>query len=130
LRHRARPPVNNLEHHHPRLNSPRRIKAGAVSPHADITGTVRLNHGKKSRSPTSIREAPRRWVEIRGLRSGLAGQDRLETLRLSAEKVTVDEEFIAGASDRLHTVIDGLKVVGVVNFDFPKALDPRGPRPA
>jgi hypothetical protein len=82
----------------------------------DITGTVRLNGGKVTLTDVTGKHG---GGTIRVSGSGVADKTDWD-LRLSAENVTVDEEFIRALPSGLQTVIDGIKMAGVVSFDFPK----------
>jgi hypothetical protein len=83
---------------------------------SDITGTVRLNKGKVTLTDVTGTHGA---GTIRVSGSGAADKTDWD-LRLSAERITVDEEFVTALPSGLQTIIEGLKMTGVVNFDFPK----------
>jgi hypothetical protein len=83
---------------------------------SDITGTVRLDKGKVTLTDVTGKHGA---GTIRVSGSGAADKTDWD-LRLSAEKIAVDEAFVTALPSGLQTVIEGLKMAGTVNFDFSK----------
>ena len=82
----------------------------------DLTGTVRLKDGRVSLDGVTGRHGEG-IVRV----SGSGAADRTDwDLRLSAEKIKVDDEFRHALPSGLQTVVQGLKANGVIEFDFPK----------
>jgi len=82
----------------------------------DITGTVRLSNGKVQLTDLVGKHGDG-TIRISG--SGAADKTDWD-LRLSAEKITVDDAFRKALPGGLASVVDGLKLNGMIGFEFPK----------
>jgi hypothetical protein len=87
----------------------------------DITGTVRLSSGKVQLTDLVGKHGDG-TIRISG--SGAADKTDWD-LRLSAEKIKVDDAFRKALPGGLASVVEGLKLNGMIGFEFPKLTGPR-----
>lgn len=84
----------------------------------DIAGSVRVSGGRVTLANLSAKHGP---ASIRLSGGGnVASQTSEWDLRLSADHVPVDDDLRRALPPALATMIEGVKLAGVVSFEFPK----------